>query len=430
MRRPARAVGRVVLRPVPVAMMTAAALAATAIACTPPSSDPPDLSTTTTVDSAPTTAAATTTTTTIPATTTTLPNGTALYSPTPVNGWGILKEGVGDQYVDAVEIAGNAAFAGGLFTHAVKDSQTANRANLMSVDLSTGNLRSFVADTNGSVNALASDGAALYLGGTFTTVNGVPRSRIAKVDLTTGAVDPTFVADVGALVDDMVVVGGTLYVGGEFNTVDGVTRHHVAAVRTGDGSLVAAFDPNTDGKISALASSPDGSVLYLGGNFTTVGTTSRTYLAKVNATTGAVLSPTFSKVGDVILDLSVSSDGASVYGAGGGGFNSAAGWSATTGKRYFAIRADGDTQAVQYSNSHVYMGFHDGITLNGIRSYTLRVLALDPSTGVPDPAFMPESNSYPGVYCLDADGRYLVAGGYFSNMGGVGVKGLAIFPKA
>ena len=47
----------------------------------------------------------------------------------------------------------------------------------MSVDLSTGNLRSFVADTNGSVNALASDGAALYLGGTFTTVNGVPRSR-------------------------------------------------------------------------------------------------------------------------------------------------------------------------------------------------------------------------------------------------------------
>ena len=214
------------LRPVPVAMMTAACLAATAVACGPPSStDPPNLSTTTTAGSAPTTAAATTTTTTTTttvATTTTLPDGTALYSPTPVDGWGILKEGVGDQYVDAVEIAGNAAYAGGLFTHAVKGTTTADRANLMSVDLSTGNLRSFKADTNGSVNALASDGAALYLGGTFTTVNGVPRSRVAKVDLTTGAVDPTFVADVGALVDDMVVVGGTLYLGGEFNTVDGV----------------------------------------------------------------------------------------------------------------------------------------------------------------------------------------------------------------
>ena len=298
MSRASRTVGRAVLRPVPVAMMTAACLAATAVACTPPSStDPPTLSTTTTAGAAPTTAAATTTTTTtIPATTTTLPDGTALYSPTPVDGWGILKEGAGDQYVDAVEIAGNAAYAGGLFTHAVKGTTTADRANLLSVDLSTGNLRSFKADTNGSVNALASDGAALYLGGTFTTVNGVPRSRVAKVDLTTGAVDPTFVADVGALVDDMVVVGGKLYLGGEFNTVDGVTRHHVAAVSTTDGSLIAAFDPNTDGKITALAASPDGSVLYLGGNFTTVGSTSRLYLAKVNATTGAVSNPTFANV--------------------------------------------------------------------------------------------------------------------------------------
>ena len=429
MSRASRTVGRAVLRPVPVAMMTAACLAATAMACTPPSSsDPPELSTTTTVGSAPTTAATTTTTTTttILATTTTLPDGTALYSPTPVDGWGILKEGAGDQYVDAVEIAGNAAYAGGVFTHAVKDAQTANRANLMSVDLSTGNLRSFVADTNGSVNALASDGAALYLGGTFTTVNGVPRSRVAKVDLTTGAVDPTFVADVGALVDDMVVVGGTLYLGGEFNTVDGVTRHHVAAVSTTDGSLIAAFDPNTDGKVTALAASPDGSVLYLGGNFTWSAPPAALYLAKVNATTGAVSSPTFSRVGDVILDLSVSSDGASVFGAGGGGFNSAAGWSATTGQRRFAVRADGDTQAVQYSNSHVYMGFHDGF----MDDISLRLLALAPTDGEVDPTFHPSSNSYPGVYCLDADGRFLVAGGYFSNMGGVGVKGLAIFPKA
>jgi hypothetical protein len=31
---------------------------------------------------------------------------------------------------------------------------------------------------------------------------------------------------------------------------------------------------------------------------------------------------------------------------------------------------------------------------------------------------------------LDADGRYLVAGGYFANMGGLPVKGLAIFPTS
>ena len=83
-------------------------------------------------------------------------------------------------------------------------------------------------------------------------------------------------------------------------------------------------------------------------------------------------------------------------------------------------------QAVQYSNGQVYAGFHDGFA----RRHTLRLLALAPTDGAVDPTFHPSSNSYPGVYCLDADGRYLVAGGYFSNMGGVGVKGLAIFPKA
>ena len=81
---------------------------------------------------------------------------------------------------------------------------------------------------------------------------------------------------------------------------------------------------------------------------------------------------------------------------------------------------------MQYSNSHVYMGFHDGF----MGDISLRLLALAPTDGAVDPTFHPSSNSYPGVYCLDADGRYLVAGGYFSNMGGVGVKGLAIFPKA
>ncbi len=261
-----------------------------------------------------------------------------------------------------MEIAGNAAYAGGLFTHAVKGTTTADRANLMSVDLSTGNLRSFKADTNGSVNALASDGAALYLGGTFTTVNGVPRSRVAKVDLTTGAVDPTFVADVGALVDDMVVVGGTLYLGGEFNTVDGVTRHHVAAVSTTDGSLIAAFDPNTDGKVTALAASPDGSVLYLGGNFTTVGTTGRLYLAKVNADHGRGARAPPSRTCRRRDPRPVGLERRRVRLRGR--------WRWLQQRRRLerdhgqallrGQRADGDTQAVQYSNSHVYMGFHDG----------------------------------------------------------------------
>jgi hypothetical protein len=406
--------------------MTTACLAVAAVACAPPEVDPPGGGTTTTAGTGPTTpttATSTTTTTTLPAPTTTLPDGTGLYSATPVSGWGILKEGAQDQYVDAVEISGNAVYVGGIFTHAVREAQTANRANLMAVELATGNLLPFVADTNGSVNAIASDGTSLYIGGTFTTVNGVPRSRLAKINLATSAVDPDFNPNVGNIVHDMVVVGGRLFLVGEFNSVNGVERRRAAAVNTTTGGVDMGFDPSVDGKVQAIAASPDGSVIYLGGNFTEVGTTSRQNLAKVNASTGAVLSPTFAQVNDLVEDLSVKSDGTHLYA--GTKFNSAVDWNVSTGKREWAVRADGDMQAAQYSNGMVYAGFHDGFQ----GDTTLRLLALAPTNGAVDPSFHPTSNSYPGVYCLDADGRYLVAGGYFSNMGGVGVKGLAIFPK-
>ena len=75
-------------------------------------------------------------------------------------------------------------------------------------------------------------------------------------------------------------------------------------------------------------------------------------------------------------------------------------------------------QAVKYSNGYVFFGFHDGFTINGVRSYTLRILAANPPTGALDPGFMPESGAYPGVLTIDADGTFLAVGGFFGRMGG------------
>jgi hypothetical protein len=229
-------------------------------------------------------------------------------------------------------------------------------------------------------------------------------------------------------VRDLLVVGSKLYMVGEFTKVNNTTRHHAAVVNTTNGGLDPNFDPNTSGlngvggTVYAVASSPDGSRIYIGGNFTTVGGVARQNLAEVNAVTGAAQGPTFAQVNDRVEDLSVKSDGTHVYA--GTKFNSAVDWDTTTGTREWAVRADGDVQAVQYSDGYVYMGFHDGYLKNS----ALRLLALAPADGAVDPTYQPASNSYPGVYTLDADGHYLVAGGYFSTMGGVPVKGLAIFP--
>jgi Domain of unknown function (DUF5122) beta-propeller len=417
----------------PVASLTAVMVA---VACAPPPPSGPTIkgATTTAASSVPhssttvsgttTSTTTTSTTTTLPPTTTTVPDTKGLYSATPVDGWGILREGTNDQYVDSVKVVGDAVYAVGAFAHAVHSGLVVPRANVMAVQASTGDLLPFVADTNGPVYAVTSDGTSLYLGGDFTTVNGAPHNRLAKVDLTSGAVDPAFKAGTGGIVRDLLVIGGKLYAVGEFNLADGFTRHHAAVVNTTNGGIDPSFNPNVDGKVLAVAASPDGTKVYLGGNFTLIGATPKLNLAEVNPVTGQAEGPDFEKVNDDILDLSVRSDGSQVYGGGAGKLNSAIAWDATTGTQQWRVHVDGDTQAVQYSDGYVYMGFHDGYLGNT----ALRLLAVDADTGLVDPTFQPSSNGLPGVYALDADGHHLVAGGYFSTMGGVSVKGLAVFP--
>ena len=51
-------------------------------------------------------------------------------------------------------------------------------------------------------------------------MNGVPRANLAALDATSGAVDPGFVADTDGTVDAVVSDGSGVYAGGVFNTVN------------------------------------------------------------------------------------------------------------------------------------------------------------------------------------------------------------------
>ena len=119
----------------------------------------------------------------------------------------------------------------------------------------------------------------------------------------------------------------------------------------------------------------------------------------------------------------MSPDGSKIYG--GTRWNIGVQWDAATGDEDWFVDADGDTQAILLSNGYVYQGFHDGYSRVTRRSACTPSI---PPTEPCRPGSGPASSSHPGVWTLDADGRYLVAGGYFANMGGVPVKGLAIFP--
>lgn len=136
--------------------------------------------------------------------------------------------------------------------------------------------------TTGSVRSIAETADAYYVGGSFTKLAGVAAIGIARVDKTTGTVTPLGAGLTGGTltVNAVAVLGTDVYIGGTFTAVDGVSASRVAKW---DGSAWSALGSGANGSVNALAVL--GSELFIGGTFSSVGgvgLTSR--LAKWNGT--------------------------------------------------------------------------------------------------------------------------------------------------
>jgi hypothetical protein len=110
-------------------------------------------------------------------------------------------------------------YAGGSFSSVstatgVSPGGTFTRHNLVAFNPTTGVITAFSPDIDGAVWALATDGTSLYVGGTFSSVNGVARRGLAKLDPVTGAVDTAFNARLTNTVKDATMVNGRLIVSG------------------------------------------------------------------------------------------------------------------------------------------------------------------------------------------------------------------------
>lgn len=204
---------------------------------------------------------------------------------------------------------GNRVYMAGSFTK-VRNATTTTQlamARLVAFDATTGRIdTTFRPVVNGTVKALAAapDGRSLYIGGSFTSVNGVGAPRVARIDAATGARVAGFApAALNNQVNDMRLVGGRLILGGAFQTVGGVTRRALAALNATTGAADPSVNLNVNGprktatgvtapvKVEALDVSADGSRLIFIGNFSTVAGQTRHQLAVARlTTTGATLS--------------------------------------------------------------------------------------------------------------------------------------------
>jgi hypothetical protein len=164
------------------------------------------------------------------------------------------------------------------------------RTKVAAVDLN-GDLTSWnvVVDpfNGGRVRSILVQGSNVYLGGSFTAIQGRERDNLAIVDTTSGLLstwDPYIVGEV----DAFAMYGATLYVGGLFISAGGLSRRGLAAFDTVHGF----FTPWTaNAGVVANSLIVSGNDLYICGPILTGGTWPSGFARFSNAVT-AVEVPT------------------------------------------------------------------------------------------------------------------------------------------
>jgi len=193
-------------------------------------------------------------------------------------------------------VVGNTVYVAGKFTTArpagaAAGVNTTPRANLLAYDLTTGELiQSFnhVLDQQAMTVVASPDGSRIYVGGDFTTVDGVTRKKIAAFSTATGALVPNFAPNVGFQVKAIAATNSTVYIGGSFTGVGVNLRSNIAALQASNGA-VTSWNPGADFTVYSLLMTPDQSKLIVGGGFTTLGGVAATGLGALDPATGARL---------------------------------------------------------------------------------------------------------------------------------------------
>lgn len=168
----------------------------------------------------------------------------------------------------------------------------------------------------GTVHAFAVSGTDLYVGGSFTSVNGqTDYHNLAKFTLATGDLDETFLPDIDGAVYALIVAGTDLFVGGSFTRVGSAALltppavpedyKYLARFTLATGLLVDTFMPDFNGWVFALALDVNKTGLYVGGAFTYVDGNPHGHLAKINTSTNELDSAWNKNFNDWVRTLAV-----------------------------------------------------------------------------------------------------------------------------
>ncbi len=192
------------------------------------------------------------------------------------------------------------------------------------------------------------------------------------------------------------VVGNTVYAGGRFGNArpagaaagtNLTPRGNLLAYDITTGNLITSFAPSLNGQVLGVAASPDGTRVYVVGDFTTANGQARRRVAAYSTATGALIS-TFNPSGPNSQARSVVATNDTVYVGGG------------------------------------FLGLANGTLRNNLVAYRASdgaVLPWNPSaTGT-----AADASAAVWALTISADGASVFAGGQFQNVGGQPAYGLA-----
>ena len=381
-------------------------------------------------------------------------------------------------------IVGDTVYAGGSFSNARPAGAAAGtnltpRTNLLAYSLSTGNLvTSFAPSINGVVDVVRAspDGSRIYVGGSFTTVNGTSHYNLAAFSTATGQLITTFKAQVGgSYVNAIAATNSSVYVGGLIGAGDGTTRKNLAAFDL-NGKLLG-WAPTTDLQVDSMVIPTPADKLVIAGRFSTVNGLPQRGMAALSLNDGSALPwaanatvQNGTSAGKAGI-YSVSADGSSVYGTG---------WvysDVNSGNLEGSFSADSSTGTIKWledCHGDTYDSYSDGTTVytvshnhdcSGVGAYPQK----DPApgnvrhaqawtasaqgtltrtdevssiykdwSGQPAPAML---NWYPdfvtgsftgqgqAAWDITGNGTYVVAGGEFPSVNGTTQQGLVRFAR-
>lgn len=280
--------------------------------------------------------------------------------------------------------------------------------------------------SNGSVRAAERlpDGSLVF-GGGFSSVNGVPRSNIAKLK-PDGTLDPDWNpsadADVYAIAVD---AGSNVFVGGNFSTIGGQSRNRIAKLSgSGVGEADSIWNPNASSSVVSLDLDDSGNV-YAGGFFSSIGGQTRSRIAKLSGSgTGAADVVWNPSANESVWALAVDGSG-NVFAGGyftaiggqsrgriaklsGSGVGAAdASWASSANAPVLSLALD--------TISNIYAGgqFYEIGGQN--RSHIAKLSGS--GTGAVDASWNPSANGSVEAIAIDASNNVYVGGG-FSGIGG------------